>query len=134
MAEMLNMVCYQVLGNDTAISYATQASQLELNVMMPMAAYNLLSSMEILAKGVKAFSEKCISGIQANSKRCRELAEATLAMATALNPVIGYEAAAGISKEAFRTGMTVKEIVIAKGILNQSEADRLLDPKRLTGK
>jgi len=134
MAEMLNMVCYQVLGNDTAISYATQASQLELNVMMPMAAYNLLSSMEILAKGVKAFSEKCVSGIQANSKRCKELAEATLAMATALNPVIGYEAAAGISKEAFRTGMTVKEIVIARGILNQSEADRLLDPKRLTGK
>jgi len=134
MAEMLNMVCYQIMGNDTAISYAVQASQLELNVMMPMVAYNLLSSMEIMAKGTTAFTDKCVRGIQANSKRCMELAEATLAMATALNPVIGYEAAAGISKEAYRTGKTVKEIVIAKGILNRSEAERLLDPTRLTGK
>jgi fumarate hydratase class II len=134
MAEMLNMVCYQIMGNDTAISYAVQASQLELNVMMPMVAYNLLSSMEIMAKGIMAFTEKCVRGIQANSKRCMELAEATLAMATALNPVIGYEAAAGISKEAYRTGKTVKEIVIVKGILNRSEAERLLDPTRLTGK
>ena len=134
MAEMLNMVCYQIMGNDTAISYAAQASQLELNVMMPMVAYNLLSSIEIMAKGTMAFTEKCVRGIQANSKRCMELAEATLAMATALNPVIGYEAAAGISKEAYRTGKTVKEIVIAKGILNRSEAERLLDPTGLTGK
>jgi aspartate ammonia-lyase len=133
-AEMLNMVCFQVLGNDTAIAYATQASQLELNVMMPMISYNLLSSIEILAHGVKMFSEKCVKGIKADVKRCFELAESTLALATALNPVIGYESAAEVSKYAYKSGKTVKQVVIEKGILNKSRAKRLLDPGKLTGR
>lgn len=133
MAEMLNMVCFQVLGNDTAIAYATQASQLELNVMMPLIAYNLLFSMEILTNGVLAFTDRCVKGIKADLKKCNEYAEATLAMATALNPVMGYTAAAEVSKEAYRTGRTVKEIAVMKGILSTSEADRLLNPARLTG-
>ena len=134
MAEMLNMVCYQVMGNDTTIACAVQASQLELNVMKPLIAYNLLFSIEILSKGVDTFSKKCVRGIKADAKRCRELAESTLAMATALNPIIGYAAAAGVSKEAYNTGKTVKEVVIEKGILKKKEADRLLDPMRLTGR
>ncbi|MEW6714096.1 MAG: aspartate ammonia-lyase [Nitrospirota bacterium] len=134
MAEMLNMVCYQVIGNDTAIACAVQASQLELNVMKPLIAYNLLFSIEILSRGIDAFTKKCVKGIKADAKRCRELAESTLAMATALNPVIGYAAAAEVSKEAYRTGKTVREVVIEKGILKKREADRLLDPMRLTGK
>jgi fumarate hydratase class II len=134
MAEMLNMVCYQVIGNDTAIACAVQASQLELNVMKPLIAYNLLFSIEILARGADAFNKKCVKGIKADAKRCRELAESTLAMATALNPIIGYSAAAEVSKEAYRTGKTVKEVVIEKGILKKREADRLLNPLRLTGK
>jgi len=134
MAEMLNMVCYQVMGNDAAIAYAVQASQLELNVMKPLIAYNLLFSIEILSRGIDAFSKKCVKGIKADAKRCRELAESTLAMATALNPIIGYAAAAEVSKEAYRTGKTVKEVVIEKGILKKKEADRLLDPMRLTGR
>lgn len=134
MAEMLNMVCYQVIGNDTTIACAVQASQLELNVMKPLIAHNLLFSIEILARGVDAFAKKCVKGIKADSKRCRELAESTLAMATALNPIIGYAAAAEVSKEAYRTGKTVREVVIEKGILKKKEADRLLDPMRLTGK
>lgn len=133
MAEMLNMVCYQVMGNDTTIAFAMQASQLELNVMMPLIAYDLLNSIEILTNGVNAFNDKCLKGIKADAKRCRELAEATLAMATALNPVIGYEAAAEISKEAYRTGKTVKQVVIDKGILTKKEANILLDPIKLTG-
>jgi fumarate hydratase class II len=133
-AEMLNMVCFQVLGNDTAIAYATQASQLELNVMMPMISYNLLSSIEILAHGVKMFSEKCVKGIKADVKRCFELAESTLALATALNPVIGYESAAEVSKYAYKSGKTVKQVVIEKGILKKSGAKRLLDPRKLTGR
>jgi fumarate hydratase class II len=133
-AEMLNMVCFQVIGNDTAIAYATQASQLELNVMMPMISYNLLSSIEILANGVKIFTGKCVKGIKADVKRCNELAEATLAIATALNPVIGYERAAEVSKEAYITGKTVKQVVIERGILRKSEAERLLDPVKLTGR
>jgi fumarate hydratase class II len=134
MAEMLNMVCFQVIGNDTAIAYATQSSQLELNVMMPMIAYNLLSSIEILSNSVMVFTKKCIRGMKANVKRCEEFAEATLAIATALNPVIGYEAAAEVSKEAFRSGKPVKQVVIEKGILSKAEATRLLNPRKLTGR
>lgn len=134
MAEMLNMVCYQVIGNDTTIACAVQASQLELNVMKPLIAYNLLFSIEILSRGIDAFTNKCVKGIKADAKRCRELAESTLAMATALNPIIGYSAAAEVSKEAYRTGKTVREVVIEKGILKKKEADRLLDPMKLTGK
>ena len=134
MAEMLNMVCFQVLGNDTAVTYAAQASQLELNVMMPLIAHNLLTSIEILSNGISAFTKKCLKGIKANKDVCNQYAEASLAMATALNPVIGYAAASEIAKEAYRTGKTVKQVVIEKGILKKSEADRLLDPGKLAGK
>ncbi|MEN8263586.1 MAG: aspartate ammonia-lyase [Nitrospirota bacterium] len=133
MAEMLNMVCFQVIGNDTAIAYATQASQLELNVMMPLVAHNLLFSIEILSNAVNAFTLKCVDGIEADAERCMEYADATLAMATALNPIIGYTAAAEVSNEAYRTGKTVKQLVIEKGILKEKDADRLLDPGKLTG-
>ena len=132
MAEMLNMVCFQVIGNDTAITYAAQASQLELNVMMPVIAYNLLFSLEILSNAVKIFAEKCVQGITADKRRCKEFAERSLALATALNPIIGYSSAAEISKEAYRTGKTVRQIVVEKGILTEHEARRILDPMRLT--
>jgi fumarate hydratase class II len=134
MAEMLNMICFQVAGNDTAIAYATQASQLELNVMMPLIAHNLLFSTGILANGVNAFTSKCLKGIEADAERCRAFADRTLAMATALNPITGYSRAAEISKEAYRKGKAVKEIVIEKGILSEKEALRILDPLKLTGK
>ncbi|MBI5057643.1 MAG: aspartate ammonia-lyase [Nitrospirae bacterium] len=134
MAEMLNMICFQVIGNDTTIAYATQASQLELNVMMPVIAYNLLSAIDILTNGINLFTEKCLSGIKADAERCRALADSTLAMATALNPVIGYAAAAEVSKEAYRTGKSVKQITVEKKILKEKEANRLLDPLKLTGK
>ncbi len=133
MAEMLNMVCFQVIGNDTAIAYATQASQLELNVMMPLIAHNLLFSIEILSNAVNAFTLKCVDGIEADAERCMEYADATLAIAAVLNPIIGYSAAAEISNEAYRTGKTVKQLVIEKGILEEEDADRLLDPGKLTG-
>ncbi len=134
MAEMLNMVCYQVMGNDTAIAYATQASQLELNVMMPVIAHNLLFSIEILSNGIAAFTDKCLKGIKADRIRCNEYADATLAMATALNPVIGYSSAAEISKESYRSGKSVKQVSIEKGLLTEKEADKVLDPRKLTGK
>jgi fumarate hydratase class II len=132
MAEMLNMVCFQVIGNDTAIAYAMQASQLELNVMMPLIAYNLLFSIEILSSAVNAFTVKCIKGIRPDIKRCREFAELSSAVATALNPIIGYSSAAEVSKEAYRTGKTVLQIVVEKGILRKKVAERLLDPLFLT--
>ncbi len=134
MAEMLNMVSFQVIGNDTAIAYATQASQLELNIMMPMIAYNLLFSIEILSNGINAFTEKCVKGIKADAKKCKNYANATLAMATALNPIIGYASAAEVSNEAYQTGKTVKQLTVIKGILKENDANRILDPYRLTGK
>jgi fumarate hydratase class II len=133
MAEMLNMVCFQVMGNDTAVAYATQASQLELNVMMPLIAHNILFSIDILSKAINAFTEKCLSGIKANKKRCREYAELSTSIATALNPIIGYSAAAEVAKEAYRSGKTVEEVVVEKGILNKKEARQVLDPMKLTG-
>jgi fumarate hydratase class II len=134
MAEMLNMVCFQVIGNDTTISYACQASQLELNVMKPLIAYNLISSIDILSNAVEVFTKKCVDGITADAKRCREYADATLAMATALNPIIGYSAAAEVSKEAYRTGKTVSQLAVEKGILTENKAKTILNPKKLTGK
>jgi fumarate hydratase class II len=132
MAEMINMVCYQVIGNDTTVAAATQASQLELNVMMPLIAHNLLFSIKILSKGMNAFAGKCLNGIKADPERCRYFAEANLALATALNPLIGYSAAAEVSKEAYRSGKTVKQVVLEKGILSIKEAEKLLDPGNLT--
>jgi fumarate hydratase class II len=134
MAEMLNMVCFQVMGNDTTIAYAAQASQLELNVMMPVIAHNLLFSIEILSNGISAFTDKCVKGIEADAKKCKDYADTTLAVATALNPVIGYASAAEVSKEAYRTGKTVKQIAIEKGILSEKDTSQILDPQRLTGK
>lgn len=131
MAEMLNMVCFQIMGNDLAISYAIQASQLELNVMMPLIAYNLLFSIEILTNGINAFNERCLKGIKANAERCKEFADATVAIATALNPVIGYSAAAEIAKEAVASGKTIKDLVIEKGILSRDKAENILNPERL---
>ncbi|MBI4838505.1 MAG: aspartate ammonia-lyase [Nitrospirae bacterium] len=133
MAEMLNMVCFQVLGCDTTIACAVQASQLELNVMKPVIAHNLLFSIDILSNAVNAFNEKCFKGITANKARCREYAETSTALATALNPIIGYASAAEIAKEAYKTGKTVKQVVIEKGILTKTEAQRILDPYKLTG-
>jgi fumarate hydratase class II len=134
MAEMMNMVCFQVMGNDTAVSCAVQASQLELNVMMPLIAHNILFSVEILSNGLKAFTDKCVAGIEADEKRCREYAEGTLATATALNPIVGYAYAADVSKEALKSGKSVKQVVVEKGILSRENADRVLDPSKLTGK
>jgi fumarate hydratase class II len=131
MAEMLNMVCHQVIGNDAAIASACQKAQLELNVNMPVIAYNLLDSIEILANATKAFTEKCVKGIKANEERCRELAELSTALVTALSPRIGYMKAAELAKEAYLTGKKVKDVVVEKGILSREEAEELLDPMNL---
>lgn len=133
MAEMLNMVAFEVIGNDHTISMATQASQLELNVMMPVMAYKILQSLDTLKSGIKAFTDRCISGITVNSERCRELNDISLGLATIISPYIGYEAAAEIAKEAFKTGKSVKDVITEKGILSTEKLDELLDPFTITG-
>jgi len=132
MAEMLNMVCFQVMGNDLAVAAAAQAGQLELNVMMPVIIFNLLWSMDILAKGVRAFTQRCVVGIEANRERCREYVEKSMGLATALNPWLGYEKAAAIAKEANATGKTIRELVLEKGVLSPDEVERIFSPSALT--
>lgn len=132
MAEVLNMVGFQVIGNDTVITLAAQAGQLELNVMMPVINYNLLQSIHLLTNVVRLFTERCVKGIAVDEGRCRELAERTLGLATVLNPVIGYEAAAALAKESLATGKPVRDLVIKKGILSKREADEILDPYQMT--
>ncbi|MBI5327961.1 MAG: aspartate ammonia-lyase [Deltaproteobacteria bacterium] len=132
MAEMLNMACFQVMGNDLTIAMAAQAGQLELNVMTPVINYNLFQSLEILKNSVKAFTDRCLKGIKANKTRCREMAEKSAGIATVLNPFIGYQAAASVAKESVATGKTIREIVFEKGILCSKEIEKILDPMAMT--
>ncbi|WP_017324574.1 aspartate ammonia-lyase [Synechococcus sp. PCC 7336] len=127
MAEMLNMVCFQVMGLDTAIAYAAQAGQFELNVMMPLIAYDLLHAIQILARALQAFGERCVKGITANGDRCRAYAEGTLALVTALNTHIGYLAAADVAKESLATGKSIREIAIARGLMDEATLAQVLD-------
>lgn len=130
-AESLTMVCAQVIGNDTTVNIAGQSGNFELNVMMPVAAYNLLQSIVLLASAVNNFREKCIDGLKA-TERGPELVERGLALCTALVPAVGYDMAASISKDAFATGKTVREIALEKTKLSKEELEKLLDPFKMT--
>jgi aspartate ammonia-lyase len=132
MAEMLNMVCFHVIGNDTCIMMSSQAGQLELNVMMPIIAHNLFESFTILTNSINAFADRCITGIEANAAISNRFADSTLGLATVLNPYIGYLNAAEVVKEAMRTGKSIKEIVREKKLLSDEEFARLFDPSNLT--
>ena len=132
MAEMLNMVGFQVIGMDTCITLASQAGQLELNVMMPVISYNLFVSLSILTNALNTFCEKCVEGITANPEVCKKYAENTLALATVLNPYIGYLNAAEVVKESLRTGRTIKEIVRERKLLTEEQWNELFDPAKLT--
>lgn len=129
--ENLYMICAQVIGNDTCVTTAGIGSQLEINVMMPVIGLNLLHSITILSSGMRTFTERCLSGLEANEGRIKELMEQSLAIATALNPKTGYEKAAEVAKESFSSGKTVKEIAVEKGYITKEEAETLLNPERL---
>jgi aspartate ammonia-lyase len=132
MAEMLDMACFHVVGADAAVSLAGQAGQLEINVMTPLVAFELLFSLQVLRNAVDAFTEKCVKGIEADEEMCRFWSDRSLGLATALNPRIGYEAAAEVAKEAQRSGKSVREIVLEKGMLTPTELADELDPAKLT--
>jgi aspartate ammonia-lyase len=125
--EMVNMVCFQVIGNDTAISWAAGAGQLELNVMMPVMAQNLLQSLQILTNALRVMEEGCIRGIQAEVARCRRYAESSAALATVLNPFIGYDRTAAIVKEAMESGKTILEVARERSGLPEEDLARLFD-------
>ena len=132
MAELAAMVSFQVIGNDTAVSMAVQAGQLELNVMMPTMAYNVLQSTTILANMLRVFTQRCVAGIEANEERCRYYAESTIALATALNPRIGYAKAAELVKESVATGESIVALARKKKVLSDAEIEEVLDPMKVT--
>jgi aspartate ammonia-lyase len=132
MAECLSMVCFRIVGNDTTIAFAASAGQLELNVMMPVIAHTAMESLTILTNMSRAFAEFCVTGIEANRERARDLMEHSSALSTPLAPYLGYALAADISKQAVRERRTIREIVIERGIFTAEELDELLAPHELT--
>jgi aspartate ammonia-lyase len=132
MAEMMNMVCFQVIGCDMTILLAAQAGQLELNVMMPVVAFNLLHEIEIIANALNGFTERCLSGIRADAARCQAFAEASMSIVTVLNPHIGYAAAAEVAKEYLSSGKSIRQIVLEKGILSAENLDRVFELRSMT--
>ncbi len=131
-AEMVNQVCFQVLGLDTTVALAAEAGQLELNVMMPVIAHNLLFALTILANATRQFDRACVAGIEADEGQCAHWLERSPALVTALAPMIGYAEAARLAKEALASGLTVKELVGRKGLLQGGERDQTLDLRAMT--
>jgi len=134
MSEMALMVAAQVVGNDATIAFAGSGlgSTFELNVMMPVMAYNLLQSIELLSKAARVFADRCAAGIEADKVRCESLVEQSLAMCTSLAPVIGYDKAADIAKESHKTGKTVRQVAAERKLMTDAELNKVLDARRMT--
>lgn len=132
MAEMLNQVCFQVMGSVHTVQLATQAGQLELNVMMPVMAFNMNFSLEIFKNAIREFTNRCVTGIVANADACRHYAEISPSLATALNPHIGYARAAEVVKKALKEKKSIPAIVREDKLLTEDQIQKVLDPKLLT--
>ena len=130
--ECVIMVCFDVMGKDKAVELAAQYSVLELNVMCPIIAKNILDSMKILTSALKMFRELCIDGIQANEERCLELLHKSTAIATALNPYLGYQAVSKIVKESLKNNYTIKEIILKYKLIDETDLNRILSPEEMT--
>jgi aspartate ammonia-lyase len=131
-AEMVNQVCYQALGCDTTVAAAAEAGQLELNVMMPVITHNIVFAIQILAAATRVFDTACVRGIEADEKQCAHWLERSPALVTALAPKLGYAESARLAKEAIATGLTVKELVTQKKILEGRELEQVLDLRAMT--
>jgi len=132
LAELTAMVAFQVVGNDAAVAMAVQAGQLELNVMMPTMVHNVLQSVTILTNCLRELDQRCVRGITVNLERCEFYAGSTIALATALNPYIGYAKAAGLVKESVATGKSIVELALAQGLMSEEQIKEVLDPTRMT--
>jgi fumarate hydratase class II len=131
-AEAVNQVHKQVVGNDAAVSAGAAEGQIDLNLYKPVIAYNFLQSAEMLANASETFAEKFVRELEANQERCETQVEQSMALATALNPQIGYDKASDAAKTALKEGKTVREVVVEKGYLTEEEADDVLDPEKMT--
>lgn len=132
MAEVVNQVAFQIQGNDQTICLASEAGQLELNVMEPVLVFNLLQSLSILQNAVVVFTKYLVEGLAANVERCRSLVENSVGIVTAINPHVGYETASVIAKEAIQSGRSVREICLEKGVLTEQELDVILNPVEMS--
>jgi len=130
--EMVNQVCFQVIGNDVTITMAAEAGQLELNAFEPIIGLNLFESLQILDRALHILSEKCVKGIAADSETCRRHLENSIGIATALAPIIGYDMAAKVAVEALERGLSVKEVCLEKGLLTADALKTILDPEKMT--
>ena len=129
--EVMNQVCYKVIGNDMCISLASDNGQLELNVMEPVIIYTLFESVHLLENGLDTLRSFCIDGIKANEERCRQLVEHSIGIVTMLNPIIGYKQSTKIAKEASETGRGVYELVLEHGLLTKEQLDEILKPENM---
>jgi fumarate hydratase class II len=131
-AEAVNQVHKQVVGNDAAVAAGAAEGQIDLNLYKPVLAHNFLQSSELLANVSEVFAERFVAKLEANEDVCEEQVERSMALATALNPTIGYDKASEVAKTAMKEGKTVREVVIEKGYLTEAEADEVLDPESMT--
>ena len=132
MPEVVNQVCYEIIGSDVTVTMAAEAGQLELNAMEPIMAFNLLKSLRLLTNVCRTFANLCVKGIVADRERCRRMVEGSIGIVTALNPVLGYERSASVAREALTTGASVYELVLAKGWLSKEALDDTLSPEKMT--
>lgn len=132
MAELINQIAFQVIGNDNTICLASEAGQLELNVMEPVLVFNLLQSISIMNNGFRSFTDNCLKGIEANEKRLKQYVEKSAGVITAVNPHLGYEAAARIAREAIMTGQSVRDLCLQHDVLTEEELDIILNPYEMT--
>jgi len=132
MAELINQIAFQVIGNDHTICLASEAGQLELNVMEPVLVFNLLQSISIMNNGFRSFTDHCVEGIEANEKRLKAYVEKSAGVITAVNPHLGYEAAARIAREAILTGQSVRDLCLQNDVLTEEELDLILNPYEMT--
>jgi aspartate ammonia-lyase len=130
--EVVNQVAFEVIGNDLTVTLAAEAGQLELNVMEPIIAYNLFTSLDLLERACRTLNERCITGITANREVCRRMVEHSIGLVTALNPYIGYEKSTEIANLALATGSSVYETVLERGYLSKAELDEILSPENMT--
>jgi aspartate ammonia-lyase len=130
--EVMNQVCFQVIGNDVTITMAAEAGQLQLNAFLPVVGFNLFQSIQSLSQAATVLRKRCVAGIEANEERCRDFVESSIGIVTALVPHIGYEAAAEIAKEALKSGRRVREITLERGLLSEEQLRDILDPRKMT--
>lgn len=129
--EVVNQIAFKVIGNDLTVTLASEAGQLELNVMEPVIVYSLFESIEMLKNGMATLQRRCIDGITANEARCLALVRGSIGLVTALNPILGYEASTAVAKEALETGASVYDLVLSKGLMSKDALDSALAPENM---